>query len=123
MKKIYYIIFNLIFIELILQIFGQSIPKSFILPLNYSSIDNLYYIQLNSNNEKIPKNFIIDTTYSSIAFLCDNHNKDELSNKSLDKNKIFINSKININNIISKDKNTIDEFITINTDIECILNN
>ena len=122
MKNFYCIIFNLIFIELILQIYGQSISKSFILPLNYSSLDNLYYIQLNSNNEKIPKNFIIDTTYSSIAFLCDNYNKDELSNNSSDKDKIFINSKININNIISKDKNTIDEFISINTDIECYIN-
>ena len=122
MKKFYYIIFNIIFIELIVQIFGQSTSKSFILPLNYSPEDNLYYIQLNSNKEIIPKNFIIDTTYSSTAFLCDNYNLTDLSNNSLDNNKIFINSKININNIINKHKNTIDEFITINTEIECILN-
>ena len=122
MKNFHYIIFNLIFIEFILQIFGQSIPKSYILPLNYYSLDNLYYIQLNSSNEKIPKNFVLDTTYSSIAFLCDHYNKDKLSNNSLNKNKIFINSTININNIISKDKNTIGEFITINTNLECYLN-
>ena len=122
MKKFYYIIFNLIFIELIVQIFGQSSQKRFILPLNYSSKDNLYYIQLNSNKEIIPKNFIIDTTYSSLSFLCDNYNKDDLSNNSLTNNKILINSKININNILNKDKNIIDEFITINTDVECILN-
>ena len=122
MKKFYYIIFNLIFIELIVQIFGQSSQKRFILPLNYSSKDNLYFIQLNSNKEIMPKNFIIDTTYSSISFLCDNYNKDDLSNNSLSDNKILINSKININNILNKDKNIIDEFITINTNVECILN-
>ena len=123
MKQIYFIIFDLIFINVIIQIYGQISPKSsFILSLNYSSQDNKFYIQLNSNKNIIPKNFILDTTYSSTAFLCNDVNLINLPYNTSDNNVILINSRININNIINKDKNTIAELITLNTDIECILN-
>ena len=55
MKQLYLLIFDLILTSFISQIYGQSTPKSFMLSLNYSSEDNLYYIQLNSDNDKIPK--------------------------------------------------------------------
>ena len=122
MKQLYLLIFDLILTSFISQIYGQLTPTSFMLSLNYSSEDNLYYIQLNSDNDKIPKNFNLDTTYSSTAFFCKNYDLTDLSNCTQDNNKCFINAKLYINNIINKDKNDSSELFSFNSDIECILN-
>ncbi len=122
MKQLYLLIFDLILTSFISQIYGQLTPTSFMLSLNYSSEDNLYYIQLNSDNDKIPKNFNLDTTYSSTAFFCKNYDLTDLSNCTQDNNKCFINAKLYINNIINKDKNDNSELISFNSDIECFLN-
>ena len=112
MKKISAIFFDFILINIISKILCQSSSKNFITTLNYSSEDNLYYIQLYLDEIKTTKKFYLDTTLQSISYYCDNITYKE---KCENDDECFIYTKILINNIIN---NNIFEEISFNTDIE-----
>ena len=112
MKKISTIFFDFILINIISKILCQTLSKNFITTLNYSSEDNLYYIQLYLDEIKTTKKFYLDTTLQSISYYCDNTTYKE---KCENDDECFINTKILINNIIN---NNIFEEISFNTDIE-----
>ena len=116
MRRIYLIITDLILINIISEIITQSTDKYFITTLNYSSIDNIYYIQLFLNEEEFPKKFIIDSTFSLIASYINNIT-DSINCLNDNNNECFINSEIIINNIINKDINKESELIKFNADI------
>ena len=112
MKKISAIFFDFILINIISKILCQTLSKNFITTLNYSSEDNLYYIQLYLDEIKTTKKFYLDTTLQSISYYCDNITYKE---KCENDDECFIYTKILINNIIN---NNIFEEISFNTDIE-----
>ena len=112
MKKISAIFFDFILINIISKILCQTLSKNFITTLNFSSEDNLYYIQLYLKDVKKSKKFYLDTTSQSISYFCDNITYKE---KCENDEECFINTKILINNTINK--NIFDE-ISFKTDIE-----
>ena len=117
MRRIYSYITSLIFINIFSKIICQSTDKYFITSLNYSLLDNIYYIQLYLNEEEYPKKFIIDTTFSFIASYINNIT--DLSNCLNDNNneECLVNSQIIIDNKINKDINKESDLITFNADI------
>ena len=117
MRRIYSYITSLIFINIFSKIICQSTDKYFITSLNYSLLDNIYYIQLYLNEEEYPKKFIIDTTFSFIASYINNIT--DLSNCLNDNNneECLVNSQIIIDNKINKDINKESDLFTFNADI------
>ena len=117
MRKFYSIIIDLIYINIIAKSFCQSTPKNYIIALNYSSDDNLFYTELSveENGNKIKKKFILDTTFSLLAIHC--NNLTYLNNCS-EKDECIVNSKLYLNNIIHKEISP----IIFNINMQCIIN-
>ena len=117
MRKFYSIIIDLIYINIITKSFCQSTSKNYIIALNYSSDDNLFYTELSveENGNKIKKKFILDTTFSLLAIHC--NNLTNLNNCS-EKDECIVNSKLYLNNIIHKEISP----IIFNTNMQCIIN-
>ena len=117
MKNIFSLLFQFILIYVISKIFCQFPSKNFILPLNYSFQNNLYYIQLYLGEKQIQKNFGIDITSSSILYYFNNSTYKENCSIS---SKCYINSKILINDVINTNKDKTNGSISFNADIEYI---
>ena len=119
MRQIYsLILLDYILIILISKIFCQSSPKNFVVFLNYSSKDNLYYIPLYLDEYNIPKKFFLDTTFPSISLYYNNLTSKENCSANDD---CFKNTTILINNTINK--NNYEDIIEIvfNTNIKYII--
>ena len=113
MRQIYSIIFDLILINFISKFFCQSSSKNFITFLNYSSKDNLYYIQLYLDESKTPQNFFLDLTFPLISIYYNNLTYKENCPEVDD---CFINKKILINNTLNRNKYEDNKEISFNAD-------
>ena len=117
MKKKFALFFYYIFINTFSKIVCQVSSKNFVAKLNFSSEDNLYYIQLYLGKMKSSKKFLLDTTFPLISYYCDNLTYKENCENN---NECFINSKLSINDIINKN---ISEDISFNVEIEYKIQN
>ena len=119
MRQILSILFDLILINLIPKFFCQSSSKNFNAFLNYSSKDNLYYIQLYLDEFKTPQKFLLDSTFPFISIYCNNLT---YKKNCPEENECFVNKQISINNTLNKNQHDDNEEISFNADIKYNIN-